>query len=53
MATDYSDADVLNRIETRLRKKKKVSDRERRLLVEGYNAFGVDIPRDVAKLLRF
>lgn len=36
-----SEADVLNKIEMRVRKKKPVSDRELRLLAESYEAFGV------------
>jgi len=46
-----SEAEVLNEIETRLRKGQKVIDREVRLLVEGYNAFGVEMPKDIAKIL--
>ena len=45
------DAEILNRIERRLRKKKKVSDRERRLLAESYHAFGVPVPRDIGRML--
>ena len=47
-----SDAEVLNDIETRLRTKKKVTDREIRLLVEGYTAFGVPMPKDILKGLK-
>lgn len=46
-----NEADVLNRIERRLRKKKKVSDREKRLLAESYVAFGVPMPKDIEKML--
>jgi hypothetical protein len=46
-----SDAKTLNRIETRLRKKKRVSDRERRLLAESYHAFGVPTPKDIRRML--
>lgn len=45
------EAEVLNRIERRLRKKRKVSDRERRLLAESYHAFGVPVPRDIGRML--
>jgi hypothetical protein len=49
---DYSDADVLNEIEMRVRKGKPVSDREGRLLIESYQAFGVPIPKDIQRKLR-
>ena len=39
--TEFSEADVLNEIEMRIRKKKPVSDREIRLLAESYEVFGV------------
>jgi hypothetical protein len=42
-----SEADVLNKIEMRIKKKKPVSDRELRLLAESYEAFGVPIKKRV------
>ena len=46
-----SDADILNRIERRVRKKK-ASAREKRILAEAYGAYGAAMPRDIAKALR-
>lgn len=45
--TEFSEADVLNEIEMRIRKKKPVSDREMRLLGESYTAFGVPYKKRV------
>jgi hypothetical protein len=47
-----SEAEVLNDIEERLRKGRKVADREVRLLVEGYDAFNVPVPRDIQKIIK-
>jgi len=38
---EFSEAETLNEIEMRIRNKKPVSDREIRLLAEGYEVFGV------------
>ena len=54
MTKEFSEADVLNRIEARLRSKKRrkgVSDREKRLLSESYYAFGVPVPKDIGRML--
>ena len=48
---EWSEAEVLNEIENRLRKGKKVSDMEVRLLQEGYFGFGVQMPKDIQKIL--
>jgi len=45
------DADVLNRIERKVRKGT-ATQREINLLIEGYTAFNVRIPKDVKKLLK-
>lgn len=45
-----SEADVLNDIERRLRKKQKVNSREVDLLIEGYNAFNIPIPKDIKRI---
>jgi len=47
-----SEADTLNRIERRVRKKKATS-REKRILAEAYGAYGVPAPRDIAKELKW
>jgi len=47
-----SDAEVLNRIEKKLRKNKKVSQREINLLVEGYTAYGIPMPKDILMKLK-
>ena len=49
---EFSEAEVLNDIESRLRKGKEVIDREIRLLVEGYNAFNIPVPKDIQKILK-
>jgi hypothetical protein len=41
-----SEADVLNRIERRVRKKK-ATPREKRILAEAYYAYGTKIPKDI------
>ena len=48
-----SEAEVFNEIEMRVRKGKPVSDKERRLLIEGYYAFGVPVPKDIQNKLKF
>ena len=47
-----SDAEVLNRIERKIRQGKKATDREGRLLVEGYTAYGIKMPKDILKKLK-
>jgi len=48
---EFSEAEVLNKIENRLRNKESVTDKEVRLLIEGYTAFGVIMPDDIIKIL--
>lgn len=51
MEEEQSDSDILNDIETRFRKNKKVNNREIKLLMESYIAYGVEIPEDIYKKL--
>jgi hypothetical protein len=48
MVREFSEAEVLNRLE-RKAKKGKATRRELRLLAEGYGAFGIPIPRNILK----
>lgn len=50
---EFSEADVLNDIEHKLRKGIAVTDREVRLLVEGYHAFNIPVPKDIQKILKY
>lgn len=47
-----TEANVLNRIEKRIREHKPVSQREVFLLVESYTAFNVSMPKDILNLLK-
>lgn len=47
-----SEADVLNDIESRVRNKEKVNRVEIDLLIEGYNAFSIPIPKDIKRILK-
>lgn len=48
---EQTDAQVLNRIEKRVRQGK-ATDREIRILCESYTAFNVLMPKDIARLLK-
>lgn len=47
-----TDADVLNRIEQRIRENKPVKEREARLLLECYAVYDVPIPKDIRTKLK-
>jgi glycine cleavage system pyridoxal-binding protein P len=49
---EFSEAEVLNEIETRIRKGKPVSDWEKELLLEGYSVYDAPIPKDIQKKLK-
>jgi hypothetical protein len=46
-----SDAQILNRIERRLREGK-ASKKEIQILMEGYRAFSVQVPKDIQKRIK-
>lgn len=49
---EFSEAEVLNDIERRLRKNRKVADREVRLLVEAYAVYNIPVPKDIQKIIK-